>query len=163
MDSKKIISYKNWDLPTIAHTYGFQLSPVGGKLRGLCLFHGDRGNPNFFVYPDTDTWFCYACKRGHTKSQFIAYAERVPRRVIDNLWEKSTCLTEVMDLRLRQREINYRDSLLLLLASFCYNKRSVNTLPYTKTLREIDVEISTKSFVDFNTYTRLVKRIEEMK
>jgi len=163
MDINKIKRYRGWDLLTIAQEYGFEFSPVGGKLRGLCKFHGDHGSPNLFIYPDTDTWFCFACKRGHTKSQFVAYAEKVPRKVIDGIWEKDTDIRELLDVKLKQRVVNYRDPLLLLLAKFCYTNRSRNTLPYTKGLQKLDAEIEAHSFIDLATYSRLVKIIEELK
>lgn len=162
MDKEKVKRYKDWELLAIAQDYGFEMSQVGGKYRGLCKFHGDTKSPNLFIYPDGDTFFCFACKRGWSKSQFVAYAEHVPRKVIDSLWEKSTDIRELLDIRLKQRVINYRDPLLLLIAKFCYNNRSRNTWLYTKKLQELDAEISTKSFVDLPTYTRLVKMIEEM-
>jgi hypothetical protein len=163
MDLNKIKRYRSWDLLTIAQDYGFDFSPVGGKLRGLCLFHGDKGSPNMFIYPESDTFFCFACKRGWSKSQFVAYAEKVPRKVIDGIWDKDTDIRELLDVRLKQRIVNYREPLLLLLAKFCYDNRSRNTLAYTKRLTELDVEISHKHFIDFETYSRFVKIIEELK
>jgi hypothetical protein len=163
MDLNKIKRYRGWDLLPIAESYGFEFQPVGGKLRGLCKFHGDTGNPNLFIYPDDNTWFCFACRRGHTKSQFVAYAEKVPRKVIDGIWDRDTDIRELLDVRLKQRVINYRESLLLLLSKFCYDNRSRNTLPYTKRLAELDREISAKPFIDLTAYTRFVKLIEELK
>ena len=162
MDREKIKRYKDWDLLSIAQDYGFSFSAVGGKLRGLCLFHGDSGDPNLFIYPD-DTFYCFACKKGWSKSQFVAYAEKVPRKVIDSLWEKSTDIRELLNIRLQQRTVNYRDALLLLVATFCYNNRSRDTSPYTQKLRALDADISAKSFIDLEAYTQMVKQIEEMK
>ena len=163
MDIARVKKYRNWSLLEIAQDYGFTFHAVGGKLRGLCLFHGDKGSPNMFIYPESDTFFCFACKRGWSKSQFVAYAEKVPRKAVDNLWEKSTCLVELLEMKLKQAPTNYRDSLLLLLAKFWYNTKGRNTYPYTKRLKEIDAEISTKDFIDFATYSRLIKEIEEIK
>jgi len=163
MDIERVKRYKDWDLLSIAQDYGFEFHPVGGKLRGLCKFHGDSGDPNMFIYPESDTFYCFACKRGWSKSQFVAYAEKVPRKKIDSLWEKSTCIVELLDIKIKQPAVNYRDALLLFVAKFCYNNRSRNTYTYTKRLQEIDAEISSKAFIDFAMYTRLVKAIEEMK
>lgn len=163
MDKERIKRMKDRGLLEIAQSYGFNFSEVGGKLRGLCLFHGDTGTPNLFIYPDGDTWYCFACKRGHSKSQFVAYAEKVPRKLVDSIWEKGTEMTEVMDLKLKPRVVNYRDSLLLLLATFCYNKQRQDPAFNTKKLLELDAEVSALPFIDRNTYSRIVRKIEEMK
>ena len=162
MDKERVKRYKDWGLLAIAQDYGFSFSPVGGKLRGLCLFHGDTKTPNLFIYPD-DTFFCFGCNRGFSKSQFVAYNERVPRIAIEALWEKSTDLGELLEIRLQQRKVNYRDALLLLIAKFCYNNRSRDSLLYIKKMQELDRVISAKEYIDLAAYTQLVKQIEEMK
>jgi hypothetical protein len=162
MDIARVKKYRNWGLLDIAQDYGFTFNTVGGKLRGLCLFHGDKGSPNMFIYPD-DTFFCFACKRGWSKSQFVAFAEKVPRKTVETLWEKSTCIVELLDMKLKKPATNYRDALLLLLAKFWYNNKGRNTYPYTQKLKDIDAEISSKDFIDFAMYSRLIKEIEEIK
>lgn len=43
------------------------LREINGKLRGKCPIHKDALNPNFFIYPKTNTWFCFAgCGGGDT-------------------------------------------------------------------------------------------------
>jgi DNA primase len=32
----------------------------GNKLRGMCPFHKDATNPNFFIYIQTNSWYCFA-------------------------------------------------------------------------------------------------------
>ena len=162
MDIERVKKYKNWALLDIAQDYGFTFNSVGGKLRGLCLFHGDTKNPNLFIYPD-DTFFCFACKRGWSKSQFVAYAEKVPRKQVDNLWEKSTCLVELLDVKFKQSPTNYREALLLLLAKFWYDNKGRNTYLNTKKLQEIDALIYSHDFIDFKLYSQLIKSIEEIK
>lgn len=36
------------------------------KLSGLCPFHkdSDKKNPNFIIYTNTNTWFCWVCRKG---------------------------------------------------------------------------------------------------
>lgn len=48
------------------------LKPAGNKLRGFCPFHGDKSNPNFFIYLETNTWHCFAgCKGGDSISFYM--------------------------------------------------------------------------------------------
>ena len=39
-----------------------QLKRYGKVLRGLCPIHQDKSNPNFTIYPETNTFFCFACR-----------------------------------------------------------------------------------------------------
>lgn len=47
------------------------LKRFGNKLRGVCPFHGDKTNPNFFIYLQTNTWFCFAGCKGGDSISFI--------------------------------------------------------------------------------------------
>jgi len=41
-----------------------KLKRIGeGKWRGYCPFHDDNGTPNFTVYEDTNSYYCFACKK----------------------------------------------------------------------------------------------------
>lgn len=47
--------------------YRGQLRTVGeGKLSGLCPFHNDTNpkNPNFIIYTNTNSWYCFQEGRG---------------------------------------------------------------------------------------------------
>jgi DNA primase len=44
----------------IESLYKGDLKGFGTKLRGICPFHKDTSNPNFFIYTETNTWFCFA-------------------------------------------------------------------------------------------------------
>jgi len=45
---------------TIADLYPWELKTTGNLLRGFCPFHQDTKTPNFYVYPETNTWYCFA-------------------------------------------------------------------------------------------------------
>lgn len=48
------------------------LKQFGTKLRGTCPFHKDSANPNFFIYTETNTWFCFAgCGGGDSISFYM--------------------------------------------------------------------------------------------
>jgi hypothetical protein len=40
-----------------------KLRKVGKNLVGLCPFHQER-NPSFYIYPETNSFWCYGCQRG---------------------------------------------------------------------------------------------------
>ena len=44
----------------IEDLYPGQLKRIGRVLNGNCPFHNDQHHPNFCIYPETNTWFCFA-------------------------------------------------------------------------------------------------------
>ncbi len=54
--------------------YGIDLSPSGRARVGRCPFHDDGGRPNLYVYPSTDSWYCYRCSVG---GDVISFVERI--------------------------------------------------------------------------------------
>jgi len=51
------------DIETVCSRLGIELNPEGRRLVGPCPFH-DEHRPSFNVYHDTNTWYCFSCKRG---------------------------------------------------------------------------------------------------
>jgi DNA primase len=41
------------------------LKKVGATIwQGKCPFHDDQGHPNCTIYPQTNSFFCFACNKG---------------------------------------------------------------------------------------------------
>lgn len=51
--------------------YHIPVRPSGRALVARCPFHTDRGRPNLYVYPDTQSWYCYRCGAGGDIFDFI--------------------------------------------------------------------------------------------
>jgi hypothetical protein len=60
------------DIVTVISQY-VQLRKSGSRFVGLCPFHDDR-SPSFFVYPDTQTWYCFGCNQG---GDVISFAMKI--------------------------------------------------------------------------------------
>ena len=58
----------------IIERYGTDLDPTGWSLVGRCPFHDDGGRPNLYVYPSTESWYCYRCSAG---GDVITFVERI--------------------------------------------------------------------------------------
>ncbi len=58
----------------IIERYGIDLDPSGRALVGRCPFHDDGGRPNLYVYPSTESWYCYRCSVG---GDVITFVERI--------------------------------------------------------------------------------------
>jgi len=155
MDKLKIKQYKNMSLLDIAEIYHFDLEPIGDKHRGLCLFHNDQGTPNFFAYAD-DSFFCYACRRGGDKAQFIAEAEHISRRSIIDLWEGTTKLSDLLSIKLKTRKTNYLNNFKILLANVYHKHNKKLSLHF---LAKYDTLLSTQSFMTHEQYSSMVKSL----
>lgn len=46
------------------------LKRIGGKLRAICPFHGEKTG-SFFIYPKDNSWYCYGCSQGGDTIDFI--------------------------------------------------------------------------------------------
>ncbi len=54
------------------------LKPAGGgKFSGLCPFHEDHKEGNFFVYGPTNTYKCFACDAGGDPIQYVMDAQKM--------------------------------------------------------------------------------------
>lgn len=47
-----------------------ELRQSGRTMKGKCPLHDDR-SPSFVVYPDTQSWWCFACQEGGDAIEFI--------------------------------------------------------------------------------------------
>lgn len=64
------------------------MQSLGIELRGnmcCCPFHMESG-PSFKYYPDTDSFYCFGCKKGGGVRQFVRYwlGEDASKQAIDN-------------------------------------------------------------------------------
>jgi DNA primase len=60
--------------------YGIELRRCGRALVGWCPFHDDQGRPNLWVYPGSDSFYCYRCNVGGDTIDFVERIERVDFR-----------------------------------------------------------------------------------
>ncbi len=61
----------------IVARYGIELRPSGRTLVGRCPFHNDSGRPNLYVYPATQSWYCFRCSVGGDAISFVRRIERI--------------------------------------------------------------------------------------
>ena len=57
--------------------YGIELQPRGRTLVGRCPFHADGGRPNLYVYPATQSWYCFRCGVGGDALEFVQRRENI--------------------------------------------------------------------------------------
>ena len=57
--------------------YGIDLRRSGRGLVGRCPFHTDNGRPNLYVYPATESFYCFRCGVGGDAITFVERIESV--------------------------------------------------------------------------------------
>ena len=65
---------RNRPIADVVASYGIELRSSGRSLVGRCPFHTDGGRPNLYVYPTTDSFYCYRCGVG---GDAITFVERI--------------------------------------------------------------------------------------
>jgi len=61
----------------LAEKYGLETTKQGNLFIAYCPFHRDEHRPNFTIYKDTDSYYCYTCSRGGDAVDFYARMEKI--------------------------------------------------------------------------------------
>ena len=64
-------------IEAVISAYGVTLRPMGQALVGRCPFHADHGRPNLYVYPATQSFYCYRCGVGGDVIRFVENIEGI--------------------------------------------------------------------------------------
>jgi len=73
----------------VVSRYGIELQRSGSGLVGRCPFHDDGGRPNLYLYPATQSWYCYRCSIGGDVISFVERMEGVGfREAVNRLTEE---------------------------------------------------------------------------
>ncbi len=67
---------RNHPIADVVAASGLQLRPMGGRLTGVCPFHGDT-RPSFVVYPATQSYYCFGCGAGGDVIDFVSRLNKV--------------------------------------------------------------------------------------
>ncbi|MCC6174072.1 MAG: toprim domain-containing protein [Chloroflexi bacterium] len=61
----------------VVASYGIELRASGRTLVGRCPFHTDGGRPNLYLYPTTESFYCFRCGVGGDAVTFVERIEGV--------------------------------------------------------------------------------------
>ena len=95
---------KNKKLIDILHVYNVNLKRSGNKYKAFCPLHDDRHTPNFFYFPETDSFYCFSCHKGGGALDFIAYKENMNKKDILKLWNENIKL----DIKINKKDFDYK-------------------------------------------------------
>ena len=59
-EDNRVVSAKKFPIEKL---YGKPLKQLGKVLMGCCPFHEEK-TPSFAIYPENNTWYCFACSAG---------------------------------------------------------------------------------------------------
>lgn len=62
------------DLLTVLTSYGLQLDKYHSKC--ICPLHNEN-TPSFYYYKDTNSWYCFGCKKGGSATHFVSRIEDI--------------------------------------------------------------------------------------
>lgn len=59
------------DIVELIQTNGVQLRKAGRNFTGLCPFHPNTRTPAFYVFPDTQSYYCFSCHKAGDAFTFL--------------------------------------------------------------------------------------------
>jgi DNA primase len=62
----------------LVEKYGLDVTKQGNLYVTYCPFHKDEHRPNFTIYEETDSYYCYTCSKGGDAIDFFARMEKIP-------------------------------------------------------------------------------------
>ena len=66
------------DIVSVFKKYNFDLKESGNRYVCLCPFHNDKNTPNLTIYPETDSFYCFTCKKSGDALTLISFMENIP-------------------------------------------------------------------------------------
>ncbi len=61
----------------LVEKYHLELTKQGNLFVTYCPFHRDENRPNFTIYVETDSYYCYTCSKGGNAIDFFARMEGI--------------------------------------------------------------------------------------
>lgn len=108
----------------LANDYSLDVSKEGNVYRAYCPFHNDSGRPNFTIYPETNTYYCFACGVKGDRVQFVADMRGISRAEAWNLLGGNNVDIEELQekingLYIPDFDISYNLELNMTIGQFC--------------------------------------------
>ena len=136
-----------------------KMSPqkIGNMYRTFCPFHQDKNTPNFIIYPDTNSYWCYACSDGGGIIKFLrkmGYKGNLTKMMLENF-------TGLPDIK----KSNYRNILNRKVAEFSYDffTRYPDYPQYLlKVLEKFDDKLLSKEYFDGEEASELLQKFQKI-
>lgn len=141
----------------IVQDSGVILDKAGDNLfRGLCPFHHDQGTPNFTVFVDTQSYYCFACGAGGDILDFVMRFYNLSYSQAQEKVYGQNYLLYMLN-NIKEKKINYKHLLNKTISNIAYVKFKNHNyrLRVLNILHELDFklrDITEMSKFEFNFY-----------
>lgn len=160
----KITGYKSLDIVNIFKYYNFNLIESGDRFICFCPFHDDKNTPNLTIYPKTNTFHCFTCKKTGDALTLIAYMEKITiqevKQKLGTDFLRAVCTTK------RTTTLDFYKKLLIDTAQIFYEELHTTALTpqIIAIMQETDKVLAdiyiNKINVDFILYTKILEELK---
>lgn len=140
----------------LVSSYGIKLTKVGNLYRGLCPFH-EESTPSFTVYPETNSFYCFGCKKTGDWRIFLKYMDP---SLLDNF--KLNILSLETTLSNISRVKNYKSYVMLISSKIFYKLFGLfdkNVVYYM--MRDFDEYVSKKEVITLSEANKLINLLKK--
>jgi len=136
---------------------------IGDLYRCLCPFHNDHKSPNLYIYPETNSWYCYRCCVGGGPVDFIKdYDDCTLREAL----KRASVRQPGVRVRLKKVKSNLEDKdftdqvNLRISKLFTTGFKKVSPKRLFKYMRKLDDRVA-KGNITYTEYKKMIKVFKE--
>lgn len=163
----QLSSLPQLDIVSIFKHYNFDLKESGDRYVCLCPFHNDRNTPNLTIYPKTNSFYCFTCKKSGDALTLISFMENKPIHVIKQ--ELGTTFLKYKLTSQYKKPVDFFQSLLKDSSELFYNYIRAypnNIQHYMWCMQQFDMYleelITNKIEIDFTKYTQILDNLKKI-
>ena len=153
------------DIIEVFKKYNIPLIPSGDRYVTNCIFHTGDNTPSLTIYPETNSFYCFSCKKSGDAITLISFMEQIPVYEV-----KRRLGTDFLKYSLSQpkkQAINFYQSLLKESSGLFYNymKAFPERVEYTVAcMQQFDEYLETiytgKKFISFEEYIKALDKLK---
>lgn len=149
------------DIVSLVEEYNIPLEESGDNFVALCPFHPDNRTKSFFVFPLTNTWYCFGCKKGSSVFDFVMEIEHKSfQEAVHFLAEKvgyeNNFSLDTLKRKLENLESKNDDSTIM---KFREVRESIESQIFNKVKEKYDI---LKNTLTLDEYEKCYKRLKDL-
>ena len=163
----QLSSLPQLDIVSIFKHYNFDLKESGDRYVCLCPFHNDKNTPNLTIYPKTNSFYCFTCKKSGDAFTLISFMEKKPIYEIKK--ELGTTFIKYKLTSQYKKPVDFFQSLLKDSAMLFYNYIRAypeNKIHYMNCMQQFDMYLEdlivNKVQVDFTLYNQILDNLKKI-
>lgn len=163
----QLSSLPQLDIVSIFKHYNFDLKESGDRYVCLCPFHNDKNTPNLTIYPKTNSFYCFTCKKSGDALTLISFMEKKP--IYEIKQELGTTFLKYKLTTQYKKPIDFFQSLLKDSSELFYNyikayPSKMNSCMYCMQLFDLYLEdiITNKVEINFDKYNQILDNLKKI-